>query len=376
MKTTKFISFVVIAAFAFSFLFSSCENNPEVKPQEDILPKSFRVDIPSSISNSSLASGGRLSGRTKGDSLNGNDIYKNLGIFIAVGEEASKIVEAFIEGIRKHKIDRVLSLTYVSDEDSRIKNLVVASKSAFEGKTWDYQLTITDADSESQADGGKALQIFWNNTSPVAGIAIIKPYNCDLKKNANEKDAMFRIDYSEGGSLGYDAQMEVLISGLTTANPLNDPYSISTLRMFAGKKGDVVDVYGNSNHPNAILFSGAVGFNWAFVASGNESKEVGVAEVGLPPSKLNSSDRNVLLKDYSIKSVFTTEINAAWPGLDPALLNAYLSNTAAPGYFSKKKGFLSGGVSPGAEWDVLTTRLNALSPYNPKQISELVVVFK
>ena len=146
--------------------------------------------------------------------------------------------------------------------------------------------------------------------------------------------------------------------------------------MFAGKKGDVVDVYGNTNHPNAILFSGNVGFNWAFVASGNDVTDIGVAEVGLPPSDLDESDRDVLLKDYSIKNVFTTEINSVWPGIDPDLLAAYLTNTAAPGYFDNKNGFISGGVSPGAEWDVLTNRLTALSPYNPKSTSELVVTFK
>ena len=375
MKTVKIVSFVVIVGLAFSMLFSSCENNPDVTPQEDILPAKFSVDIPSSISNKNLA-GGRTGGRTKDDMVKGNDIYQHLGLFIAVGEEASKIVEAFIEGIRKHKIDRVLSLTYIGEDDNRTKNLVVASKTTFEGKIWDYQLTITDADSENQTDGGKALQIFWNKSSSVEGIAIIKPYNCDRKKNADSKDAVFRIDYSEISDLGYDAQMEVRIAGLPLANPLTDPYSISTLRMFVGKKGDVVDVYGNSNHPNALLFSGAVGFNWAFVASGNETKDTGVAEVGLPPSKLNSSDRKVLLKDYSIKTVFTNEINTAWPGIDPTLLETYLSNTAAPGYFSKAKGFLSGGVSPGVEWDVLKARLDALSPYNPKQVSELVVGFK
>ena len=242
MKTAKIISFVVIVGLAFSMLFSSCESNPDVTPQEDILPSKFSVDIPSSISNKELAKGGRIGGRVKDDSLHGNDIYKNLGTFIAVGEEASKLVEAFIEGIRKYKIDRVLSLTYVGEDDNRTKNLVVLSNSTFEGKTWDYQLTITDADSENQADGGKALQIFWNKSNTIEGIAIIKPYNCDRLKDGDAKDAVFRIDYSEVSDLGYDAQMEVLISGLPLANPLSDPFSINTLRMFVGKKGDVVNV--------------------------------------------------------------------------------------------------------------------------------------
>lgn len=375
MKTAKIISFVAIVGLAFSMLFSSCESNPDVTPQEDLLPTKFSVDIPTSISNKDLA-GGRIGRRAKDDSLHGNDIYENLGTFIAIGEESAKIVEAFINSIRKYKIDRVFSLTYVGEDDNRTKNMVVLSNTTFEGKTWDYQLTITDADSETQADGGKALQIFWNTSASIEGIAIIKPYNCDRLKEGNTKDAVFRIDYSEDSDLGYDAQMEVLISGLPLANPLSDPYSISTLKMFAGKKGDVVDVYGNSNHPNALLFTGTPGFNYAFVASGNETKDAGVTEVGLPPSKLNSTDRNVLLKDYSIKSVFTNEITAIWPGIDPALLDAYLSETAAPGYFSKAKGFLSGGVSPGTDWDVLKARLDVLSPYNPKQVSELVVGFK
>lgn len=375
MKTSKNNLLVLVAGLALSIGLFSCENNPEVTSQEDILPKSLTVDIPSSLSNKDLSSG-RKSGRTKDDTLRGNDIYQNLGTFIAVGEGSAELVEEFIEGIRKYKIDRVKNLTYTSEDDNRVKNLVVESNVTFEDQAWDYQLTITDADSEGQADGGKALQIFWNKSSQVKGIAIIKLYNCDRIEHANAKDAIFRIDYREGGSTIYDAQMEVRVAGLPLENPLNDPYSISTLHMFVGKKGDVVDVYGNSNHPNAIFISGNKGFNWAFVASGNEVKDIGVAEVGLPPSSLDNTDHNVLLKEYSIKNVFVNEINTVWPGIDPALVAGYLKETAAPGYFSKKNGFISGGVSPGAEWDVLAPRLDALTPYSPKLTSELTLEFK
>jgi hypothetical protein len=374
MKTTKLISFVLCMAVSFALLLTSCEPNQDVTNDEDILPTSFSVDIPSSISNSTA--NGRLSGRTAGDTVNGNDIYINLGTFIAVGEASSKLVEEFIAGIRRYKIDRVMSITYVGEDDNRVKNLVVSSDVSFEGKEWDYQLTITDADSEGEADGGKALQIFWNKATAVKGIAIIKPYNCDRTKNADAPDAMFRIDYSEAGERGYDAQMEVTIAGLPVGSPLQQPYAINSLHMFAGKKGDVVDVYGNSNHPNAILLTGNAGFNWAFVASGNDPANIGVAEVGLPPSTLDSDDRTVLLKEYSIKNVFTNEITAVWPGIDQNLLAAYLSTTAAPGYFSDDKGFIAGGTSPGAAWDVLAKRLDSLSPYNPKETSNLVITFK
>ncbi len=372
---SRFITRLLAFGLVFSVVLTACENNETIEPQQDLLPQSFSVDIPASLSNQNSLATGRISGRVKEDTLQGNDIYLHLNTFIAVGEGASQLVEEFIEGIRKHNIDRIQSLTYTSEDDNRTKNLIVLSNAVYENQTWDYQLTVTDADSENQADGGKALQIFWNKSAPIKGIAIIKPYNCDRVENANALEAVFRIDYSEGGALGYDAQMEVSISGLPTVSPLENPFAINTLKMFAGKKGDVVDVFGNTNHPNAILFSGNVGFNWAFVASGNEMKDIAVAEVGLPPSSLNATDRSVLLKDYSIKNVFTTEINSVWPGIDPNLLAAYLTNTSAPGYFDKK-GFIAGGTSPGADWDVLTTRLNSLSPYNPKSISELSVSFK
>jgi hypothetical protein len=369
MKTTKLISFVLCTAVSFALLLTSCEPNQDVTNDEDILPTSFSVDIPASITSSNT------NGRTASDTVNGNDVYINLGTFIAVGEASSQLVEEFIAGIRRYKIDRVMSITYVGEDDNRVKNLVVLSNVSFEGKEWDYELTVTDADSEGEADGGKALQIFWNKSSTVAGIAIIKPYNCDRTKNANAPDAMFRIDYSEAGELGYDAQMEVSIAGLPVGSPLEQPYAINSLHMFAGKKGDVVDVYGNSNHPNAILLTGNAGFNWAFVASGNDPANIGVAEVGLPPSTLDSDDRAVLLKEYSIKNVFTNEITAVWPGIDQDLLAAYLSTTAAPGYFNNH-GFISGGKSPGAAWDVLAKRLDSLSPYNPKETSNLTLTFK
>ncbi|MEO5600910.1 MAG: hypothetical protein ABIR06_08285 [Cyclobacteriaceae bacterium] len=375
MKTLKLVSFVLMTGMAFSIFLSSCESHPEVTPQQDILPQSLTVEVPAALSYNDASDGrlGRL-GRIREDSLRGNHIYLHLGTFIAVGKGASEIVEGIIFGLKKYHIDRVMSMSYRGEDDNRTKNLIVESNVSFESKVWDYQLTITDADSEGNDDGGKALQIFWNKSAPIMGIAIIKPYNCDRQKNADAKDAMFRINYTELSDLGYDAQMEVLISGLPLESPLDNPYSMSTLSMFAGKKGDVVDVFGNSNHPNAILFSGNAGFNWAFVASGNDTKHIGVAEVGLPPSELESDNRDVLLKEYSVKNVFTSEITTVWPGIDQQLLALYLKNTAAPGYFDND-GFISGGVSPGAEWNSLTDRLEDLTPYSPKAVSTLNVSF-
>ncbi|MBX7124310.1 MAG: hypothetical protein K1X47_01340 [Cyclobacteriaceae bacterium] len=372
MKTNLVVSLrSIVMALMLAIFVMSCQTNEPVTPQQDLLPQKFSVNIPSAISTKSTVAGGRV----KGDTLNGNAIYLNLGTFIAVGKGASEIVEAFINGIRAYHIDRVKTLTY-SGDDNRSKNLVVLSQVEFGGHLWDYALTITDADSEGNADGGKALQLFWNNEAPIKGIAIIKPFNCDRTKNSLSGDSMFRIDYSEGGEHGYDAEMEVRISDLPLTAPGSDKFAIGSLHMFAGRKGDVVDVFGNSNHPNANLFTADTGFNWAFVAASNEKTNIAVAEVGLPPSSLDSNDRQVLLKDYSVHNVFVAGITAIWPGIDQTLLNSYLSNTAAPGYFNSVKGFLSGGNSPGADFDVLAARLDGLSPYNPLETSNLHVVFK
>jgi hypothetical protein len=136
-----------------------------------------------------------------------------------------------------------------------------------------------------------------------------------------------------------------------------------------------VDVYGNSNHPNAKFFTADAGFNWAFVASADESANLAVAEVGLPPSTLDESTRNVLLEDYSIKNVFTDQIMAVWPGIDKSLLDGYLYNAGAPGYFNAA-GFVQGGTSPGNEYNAVEARIDELSPFNPSEINNLVISFK
>ncbi len=375
MKTMK-LKTIALLMLASVVIFTGCEQNEAVNPQEEsILPGSFKVDIPQSLSNEFQTTARAYSNaRAKGDTLQGNDIYEHLGTFIAVGEGAADLVEGIIKGIHRHNINKAMVLSFESDDDGRVKNLEVVEDVDFDGETWEFGLTITDAENEGNDDGGKAMQIFWNRI-PVKGIALLKPSNIDVTNDSDHADAVFRIEYSEAGEHGYDASMIVSIAELPLENPLEDPYSVSTLKMFVGKTGDNIDVYGNSNHPNAKFFSGDVGFNWAFVAAGSESEDIGVAEVGLPPSNLDETSRETLLGFYSIKNVFTREINEVWPGLDPAILEAYLFNTEGPGYFNNE-GFMMGGTSPGDAWDALAERTEDLSPYNPREISNLEINFK
>lgn len=362
---------LLVLFFASSLFFVGCQQDADIpQPEGSILPERFGIDIPDALSNGSNA-GSRVADI---DTLKGNAIYSHLNTFIHVGEEAAEIAREIIIGIRLYQINRPMSLSFEGDDDGRTKNLVVSENPSFDGENWEYMLTITDAASEGEVDGGKGLQIFWNRY-PIKGVAILKPYNIDRESHIEFSESIFRIDYSEDGEHGYENHMKVSIADLPLDHPLDNPFSMSTLKMFAGKNGDIIDVAGNSNHPNATFFTGDSGFNWAFVASGSESNEIGVAEVGLPPSNLDEPSKAVLLGNYSIKNVLTREINDLWPGIDQEGVNAYLYNTGAPGYFADH-GFVQGGVAPSNEYIALESRLSLLSPYNPKEVTNLEIAFK
>jgi hypothetical protein len=383
MKTLKNIFSVVL--FLTAFMLQSCERNELGNPKQDtgILPARFKVDIPGSLSNIEATSG-NLKSATSGqnseaDTLMGNEIYRYLCFFIAVGEGAADIVEHIIASIVIYHIDKPMVVSFDGEDDHRVKNLVVVENAEYDSRIWEYMLTITDALSENEADGGKGIQVFWN-PDPIEGIAILKPYNINREDNLKAVDAMFLIEYSETGSSEYDATMRVEIADLSMPDAIVEPYALKGMKMFVGRKGNTVDVIGNSDHPNAAFYTERKGFSWAFVASGLDNEDVGVAEVGLPPNDLDESDRNVLLKDYSIKNVLTEEINQWFIDAfgfrpDSTDLAGYLKNCDAPGFFADN-GFVQGGVAPGDEYTLLVDRINQLSPYNPKTVNELSIEFK
>lgn len=364
----KKISFILVALMiAFTAVFTSCEESEPIDNNNgDILPTKFKVDIPDAISNKNAKKS------TNDDDLAGDDIYEMLGFFIALGEDAADLAQEIMISIAIYGIDEPMEFPFESDEDGRTKNLKVIENASYEGVNYEFQMTISDADTESDPDGGKALQVMWNR-DPIDGVAIIKPYNIN-RNDESSGDAIYRIDYSEEGLNGYDAEMMVQIANVPLPSPLIDPFAVNNLKMFVGKKGDIIDVFGNSNHPNAKIFTEDIGFNWAFVAAGKESEDIGVAEVGLPPSSLDETNRDQLLDYYSIHSVFERAIYETWPTADSAFVAEILKDSEAPGYFDTN-GFVQGGTSPGTQYDDLDVRLEDMTPYNPKDISELVIEF-
>ncbi|MEZ5082730.1 MAG: hypothetical protein R2750_04700 [Bacteroidales bacterium] len=366
MKTTKVI--LTVGVLFFSIVFQSCQKNESNLNQQEknIMPERFKVDIPSSISSISYYKDANI------DTLQGNDIYEHLRTFIHIGECAADIVGEIILVISWHNLSQPMSFTFTSDDDNRLKHVDIIENATFEGYTWQYKMTITD-EGPSENIENTALQIFWDKY-PIKGIAMLNPYNIDRTTNPIYAQTMYRIEYSEGGEAGYSHHMIVTIDGLPLEEPLINPYSISTLKMFVGKNGDDISVYGNSEHPNATFFSGETGFDWAFTAAGKESINIGVAEVGLPSNTLNSSDRYTLLVENSIHNVFEKQIYGVWPWIDPATVEAYLYNTEAPGFFDYN-GFVQGSTAPNEKYNSLLTIIAGLTPYNPLDIHNLQIEF-
>ena len=367
MKKLSFLSFAVFATAV--IFFTACDNTFDGSGfEESILPEEVTVEIPGALSQD-------LSEKksTAIDTLKGGEIYRHLTFFIHAGEHSARLVRHVLWSLRIYKIEQVITLTYESEDDGRIKNLVVRESPEFEGRTWEYGLTITDAGSEGNEDGGKAMQIFWSKRSREA-ITLIKPYNLDRNNEREMAHAMFRIDYDGSGARNYDRYMIVSIADLPVSDPLLDPFAMEGMKMFAGKEGDLVDVFGNSSHPNAKFLTEKVGYNWAFVACGSDVEEIGVAEVGLPLNIVDSGDRAVLLERNSIYNVLFNEVKRVWPHASEEILNAWLTNTEAPGYFDED-GFIQGGEAPDDRFIPLVERIEGLSPYNPSAIASLEINF-
>jgi hypothetical protein len=387
MKTRKSIAVLMTALAA--LLITSCENSllDNREKTNGILPASFKIDLPASLSQGDLKSTAMKSTAT--DTLNGNHIYWYLNAFIAVGEGAADIVQSIIWHIAVYHIDDVISLSYTSQDDNRVKNLDVVSQADYQGRTYEYMLTITDAESEGNADGGVGMRVYWNR-EPIEGVALFKPYNLDRKKNAEATEATGSITYSEKATEQYDVTMVVEIAGLPLPNPAWQPYALESMKMFVGKKGDVIDVIGNSNHPNARFNTYDTenkGYNWAFVASGDKTKDIAVAEVGLPYSHSDLTTRDQILGDYSIKKVLTREMTnyvvsafaaggfTLRPDEVAGYLTPYLKNADAPGFFDKH-GFIKGGSAPSTAYSTLELRIRDLVPYNPSDLNNLMIPFE
>ncbi len=373
MKTMKF---ALGALLSLLLVFTACKKQ-NLQDNGNILPAKFKVDVPATISSDANA---KLALNEDDDTIMGPSVYRHLRLFIHVGDHAGDLVQDIINTIRKYDLSREMSFSFTSDEDNRVKNVTIVANQQFENKTWEYKMTVTDAENEQNDDGGLAMEIYWN-TNPVEGIAIIKFSNWNVNSADEFPNTMYRVEYSENpdNTMGYDEIMRVQISDL----PLDstDRFTMDNLMMFVGRKGDRVDVYGNSDHPYAwLLIPDNPGLDWAFVASAYDSKNIGVAEVGLPPNTLNTTQRSVILGQYALKNVLYNQIREwvyrrfhFYP--DSASLSQYLKNADAPGMFDANGFVQGGGTPPSDDYNALIDAIQDLTPYNPYDVATLHVTF-
>lgn len=361
------LSFVII----FGWNCSKDDSEESINNGKSKFPETFKVDVPSSFSSPTSEKS------SQDDTLKGSDIYQHLRTFVYIGESAADIVEDIMFALSDNNINREMTFSFTGD-DGREKTCVVLENIPFEDETYEFQLTMTDT------DGSDALQIIWN-TNPVKGTAIIQPYALDHTNNDVGALTMYRIDYSEDGSKGYEKHMEVSILDLRL--PEGDVYAMDNLKMFVGKNGEEIEVFGNSNHPNAVLLnpSHKEGFDWAFAARCNEVKDISVAKLGLPPVDYTSTDE--IFTTYAIKEVFKNEALTVWgkyigvlftQAEFDAIIDNYLIEAQAPAYFSDK-GYLACGPNnvptdiEGFTADFID--LSSLTSFVPKDVTELSISF-
>lgn len=361
--------------------FVSCTKDDDDDPSNEAqFPETLVVDIPDALSASnSLKSDASVTSVQAGDGFDGHEIYRNLRFFVALAEHGANFVQEMMDAIRIHDLARELDVQFTSEDDGREKHLVVKPDQVFEGVTYQFGLTLSDLELESDSVGGIGLQIFWNS-NPVSGVAIVKPNYVDRTSN-DMGSGIVRIDYTQADP-AYDATMVVSIAGLPLEKRRIDKFVVDNIKMFVGKKGDIVDIYGNSNHPYAYFESAEpskTGLQYAFTGSANDAEDYAVAEVALPPSSFNSTSRSEIMTTYSIKNVLVAAVAAEYNKTtqqveDYIEQQGLLTNVVPPGYFANGS-FVASGTAPEDKYNALETRMNALTPYNPTVVAGLSLGF-
>lgn len=366
MKNLK----ILTLSFIFTFLTFSCSED-EVSSEIKI-PENFTVAIPSAISNGSTNG---LSARTSGDgdgTIEGDEIYSALPYFIRLGESSAEIIEFTLLIAVVLEEANIRSYTFEDEEDGREKRIDLEENVIRGGVNYEFEMTMVDIES-----GEEALQLLWNTANGIEGVGILRPYNINRLENINHPDAYYQIEYSENDP-NYEATMLVSLAGVNLDEDGNgtidedEKGNIDNLKMFVGKNGDIVEVMGNSNHPELTIidpdFTG--GRNYAFVGRGNETENIGVVELALPPSSVSTDD---VLDDYSVRLVLEEEIDAVIE-LDQTTVDAILEEAGSPAYFNAS-GFISAGADRPDGFTTEFSNLEGMKPFVPSQIRDLEIGF-
>lgn len=355
---------ILLLAFIAGVSLAGCKKDNSSIPVSKNLPSQIVVNLPSSISSDQATSQ-----RAQSDTIKGGEIYNSLRVYIKIGERAADVIQQIIIALRANNVDKPMTFTFVSNDDQRTKTCVVTANASFNSKTYELKLNMTDGTDT-------AMQIFWN-TNPMEGLAILDAYQID--HTALKTNIRYQVEFGTTAP-GYDKYMVVSIAGL----PVTGIYDLNNLKLFAGLKGNIVEVYGNSNHPNAMFVdTTTMGFDYAFTGRADTVKNIGVVNLGLPATTLNATDS--VFTTYSIYNLLSTKYHQVWGPYanTPAkkhwldsTINSLLITAQIPAYF-KNSGFIGCGATLPAGLGFTSDFVNikSLKPYVPLDIKNLKITF-
>ena len=347
-------------------LFGCSENNNDNNEKKAEIPTDVLVDIPSAIAgNESDITG------TRGTELKGSDIYSYQRVYIGIAENSAEIIKSMIEGIKDFPLENEFTTEYQDNEDGSKKTLDFF-KNPESDENYEYGINIYDSEKKDISYENLAFQFYWSQSIKKG---IVTFHFNKMNHNITDNDLKLQVVYSEESN-NYDREMEVFISGLSV---VSERFNCN-IRMFAGKKGNIIDSWGSSYHPLAwIVNSADKGRNWMYRAKADKSKNAGVLEVAIPPVDY---DESAQFTEYPVKEVLKNEITQVYEGLIDSTelsekIDEYLVNAEAPGYFKDNTGFVSGGENPDPA--IFTPDLADLSvitiPFTPKDIKKMTISF-
>lgn len=350
--------------FAGLFLLSTCDSVVTDPPKaENIIPLDSLVsDIPDPLSN--FQSNQKIAAA---DEIQGSELYEALRVYIGLAEESAYLVRSVLSIIHAYNLQGPRTFSFTGD-DGRTKNVSVVGDVLVGAKTWSYRLEIEN-------DGGnKAFQFFWDTGPVFEAIAVLDLYEMDNIEHPDVEGMLMEIRTSGNSGAGFKRSMEVLIDDHPKEPGEDDGY-VDNLRMLVTDFGDEVLITGNSNHPDLILFDSTQGdgISYSFVGRGSKSLDIGVVKLAIPPSSL--TDISNVFVNYSVDTVFRTEILNLYPSIHPDTLDALLVNTKIPAFFDQN-GFISAGTvpnNPGFTNSFID--LSGLQPFVPRNVRDMELNF-
>ena len=356
MKNT---AYVLISLLLTGLFCTSCQKNKG----GDIVPDNFGINLSDAISIPDLDKKALILNDTI---ASGKDLYQHLRTLIFVGEYSSELINESLWSIKDYIIDRAMSFSYISDRDNRTKNVVVREQVSFENETWDYEMTITD---EIE---GKAFLLYWN-MNPLKVIAFLQPKAMNFQSLVLRR-AIIRVNYNDSDPI-FDKTMLVMVTGIDSTS-VN---FMKKLKMFAGQKGDVVHIYGNTIHPYAYLVDPNYigGRAWTFRAKNNTKLDIAVAKVALPPISLTNDEMPPIWDEYSMDKILEEEIVTVYNDATPSIIENYVYTARGVAYFVGPPGFVSNGTDipqvPGFTPEFID--MTGLEPWAPVDVNNLTIGF-